>query len=158
MKKLAFSLIACLAIVQSTHAATSALTESLLEYEAITTAIGSPNFQIIDVSEFIIDIQRITRKIDTIGQVKYKIVTREPRVSSSDLNTLAEAEYNENFAVSGHRDRCHQDRTHTYIAILNVAPNPGIGPNIITVVSITPTSHTDSFFENEHHHEVEVQN
>ncbi len=35
MKRLAFALIACLALVQSAYAATSALTESLLEYEAI---------------------------------------------------------------------------------------------------------------------------
>lgn len=131
MKKLAFSLIACLAFTQSSFAATSALTESLLEYEAITSALGTnPNFQdIIGADEFIIDIKRITRKIDVTGKVKYAIVTRvindnfvEEPVSSSDRHK--------------HHHHHHHHHTHTYIATLDVAPNPEIGPNIVTVVSI----------------------
>lgn len=111
MKKLIFSFIACLAFVQPTYAATSGLTESLLEYEAITNAIGAPDFDVIPVGEFIIDIKRYKPKqVDTLGTVKYLI---ETRVIDSKQNKL-------------------------YIAILNVAPNPGIGPNIVTVEKIKP--------------------
>lgn len=128
MKKLAFSLIASLAFVQSTYAATSALNESLLEYEAITSTIGTnPDFQdIIGQNEFIIDIKRITRRVDVTGIVKYAIVTR---VITG--NTLEEHES----SSERHKHRHHHD--NTYIATLEVLPNPGIGPNIVTVLSIT---------------------
>ena len=126
MKKYALSFIcACLAIAPFAHAATSALTESLLEYEAITDAIGTnPDFQnVINASEFIVDIRRITKQIDILGQVKYKIVTRS---------------VDENDNESGcHRNR-HHHRTKIYVAKLNVAPNPAVGPNIVTVLSIKP--------------------
>ena len=116
MKKLALTLLASLAFVSFANAATSGLTESLLEYEAITNAIGTdPNFEnVISANEFIVDIERITRKINVIGTVKYEIVTKEPKTKGRGF------------------------RTHIYIATLLVAPNPAIGPNIVTVVSIIP--------------------
>lgn len=122
MKKFLIFLIACVALTQSIHSATSALTESLLEYEAITLAIGSdPNFQnVIPVNQFIVDIKRITKEIAVLGQVKYRIVTRTVTDDSSRKNR----------------------RTSRYIAKLNVSPNPGIGPNIVTVVSIVPVGFT----------------
>jgi hypothetical protein len=112
MKKFVVFLIACVVMVQAAYGATSALTESLLEYEAITSAIGTdPNFQnIIPPNEFIIDIKRLTKHLDVLGDVEYKILTR----------SLSE----------------HHHHSIKYIATLNVSPNPGIGPNIITVVSI----------------------
>lgn len=134
MKKLAFSLIACLALVQSTYAATSPLTESLLEYEAITTAIGTdPTFQnIIGTSEFIVDIKRITRKVNTLGIVKYFIKTRVIS-SEGDVNASTEGlDMNSDESPASSPSY----RTNLYIATLNVALNPGIGPNVITVLRI----------------------
>lgn len=131
MRKFAAALIVGLAIVQSSYAATSPLAESLLEYDAITSAIGTnPEFEnVINPSEFIIDIQRITKKVNFIGDVKYKIVTRVPR--------------NDHLGEQGEKGSHHKHRhhTHLYLAIVNVAPNPEIGPNIVTVLSITPIHH-----------------
>lgn len=128
MKKFVILLITCIAMVQTSFAATSALTESLLEYNAITNAIGSdPNFQnVIPVDEFIVDIKRLTKRIDILGTVKYGIITR-----------TVTADNNQDDSRSKHRKR---NRPHRYIATLNVAQNPGVGPNIITVVSIVPVS------------------
>lgn len=145
MKKLAFSLIACLAFLQSTYAATSALTESLLEYEAITSAIGTdPNFQnIIGPNEFIVDIKRITRQVDILGTVKYDITTRVISTTGSVSATV------EQEALEMHSGESHKHRQHTnkYVAKLNVSPNPGIGPNIVTVLSIKQVlSQTSTIF------------
>lgn len=125
MKKFIIFFIACFAMIQSTYAATSALTESLLEYEAITSAIGTdPTFEnVIPATEFIIDIKRLTRKIDVLGTVKYEILTRSTVVPTTKKRV----------------------RPIKYIATLNVAANPAIGPNIITVVSIVLKT-------NNHHH------
>lgn len=118
MKKFIAAFVACIALAQGAFAATSALTESLLEYEAITFGIGTdPAFQnIIPPSEFIVDIKRLTRQIDSLGEVRYGIITRT--------------------VGTGTQCECHRHPLVKYIATLNVAPNPGIGPNIITLVSI----------------------
>lgn len=151
MKKFVMTLMACLATVQSIHAATSALTESLLEYEAITSAIGTdPNFQnVITPIEFIVDIKRLTRAIDVTGSVKYEILTQIPNSDGSSSNSVHSHSHHHN----------HPRRTTTYIAILDVAPNPGIGPNIITVVSISK-SHSQLFryFDQENLLEIESTN
>lgn len=133
MKKFATALLACFAMVQSTYAATSALTESLLEYEAIISAIGSnPSFEnVIPVTEFIVDIERITRQINILGEVKYEILTR---LVGDDPGSRCEAK-------GGHKGRSRPIR---YVATLNVAANPGVGPNIVTVVSIVKSQ--------KHHH------
>lgn len=148
MKKIAFFLIACLTCMQSTYAATSALTESLLEYEAITTAIGTdPNFQnIISQNEFIIDIKRITHQVDITGIVKYDILTR---VISAPGNVVAsmEQEAIEMHSSGSHKHK-HHHHTNSYIATLEVSPNPGIGPNIVTVLSITQVRSQRSTFFN----------
>jgi hypothetical protein len=147
MKKFALTLIACLAIAQSSYAATSALTESLLEYEAITNAIGTdPNFQnIIPVTEFIIDIKRLTRQVDITGTVKYEIDTRVLTAQNDD-NSHKHRRHKHRHHKHKHR---HNHNTNTYVAVLNVAPNPGIGPNIVTVVSITQIRQTRSFLNPE---------
>ncbi len=125
MKKLALMIFASLALSQSAFAATSALTESLLEFEAITNTIGAPSFDVIGPNEFIVDIRRVTRSIDEYGEVRYEIVTR--RTDSEAL-----------IVVSAEK-ACPRDIK--YLAILEVAPNPGIGPNIITVLSIERIHH-----------------
>lgn len=119
MKKFVTSLVACLAILQSAHAATPALTESLLEYEAITNAIGDPGFTVIPVTEFIVDIKRITKQINVLGEIRYKIVTQDAATVDDGCG-------------------CHNNRRkeHKYIAVLLVSPNPGIGPNIVEVLRI----------------------
>ncbi len=139
MKKLALTLMACLAIGSYAHAATSALTESLLEFEAITSAIGTdPDFEnVIGPAEFIFDIHRITRQIDVLGKVKYEILTVEPRSTHLANKTCVICEQNNKTGCG----RNNKNRIHKYIAILNVEPNPGIGPNIITVVNIKPINH-----------------
>lgn len=134
MKKFILSFIACIAVIQSTYAvaATPALTESLLEYEAIISAIGAPEQVVIPVTEFIVDIKRLTKEIDILGEVKYLIVTRSVEEDNIDGG-------------------CYHGTHHRgikYIAELNVSPNPGIGPNIVTVLSITPAHCSD----HHHHH------
>lgn len=118
MKKFAIALIASMAFVQSTYAATSALTQSILEYEAITTALGSnPEFEdVISPSQFITDIKRITPDVNVTGTIKYQIVTLIPGKK--------------------HDCSCTKKQVHYYIAKLLVEPNPDIGPFITTVVSI----------------------
>jgi hypothetical protein len=134
MKKLAFTLVACLAFVQS-HAATSALTESLLEYQAITNFIGEPTFDTIPATEFIIDISRITHEVAILGTVEYEIVTRILSDNGSVPNLAIDMHES---IHTHHHKHCHENNTHAYIAVLNVSPNPGIGPNNVTVISITP--------------------
>lgn len=133
MKKIVIFFIAFVTMIQSTYAATSALTESLLEYEAITSAIGTdPSFQnVISPTEFIIDIKRLTKEIDILGEVRYGILTR----------TLSDESDQD-------RNRCkhRHSRPIRYIATLLVSPNSGIGPNIVTVLSIVPAS------DHHHHH------
>ncbi len=126
MKKFIICLIACVSMVQSAYAATSALTESLLEYEAITSGIGTnPSFEnIIPVTEFIVDIKRITKQINVLGTVKYEILTLP--VSDGSIKK--------------------KQTPIKYIAILDVSPNPGVGPNIVTLISIVLVQ------PNKHHH------
>ena len=114
MKKFVIFLITSVAMIQSTYAATSPLGESLLEYEAITSAIGTdPAFQnVIPQNEFITEFKRLTKHINVLGEVRYGIVTR---------------------TAEGTRTQ-----TNKYIATLNVSANPNIGPSIVTVESITP--------------------
>jgi hypothetical protein len=115
MKNIVIFLVTCLAFVQSTtYAATSALTESLLEYEAIVSGIGTdPTFQgIISNNEFIVDMVRKTRRLDVTGTVKYFIET----------------------CTINNQNRCR--KTRLYLATLSVQPNPGIGPNIVTLVDL----------------------
>lgn len=132
MKKFALCLIACLAIAPFAHSAVAPLGESLNEYQAITTALGTnPSFQnVINSSEFIVDIKRLSKKINKLGEVRYGIVTRLP------ANFVQQAMIRSCNSCSGHSH--HHSVTHRYIVVLNVAANPGIGPNIVTVVSITP--------------------
>lgn len=108
MKKLALSIIACLAFASSAYAATSPLVESLLEIQAITNAIGAPDQDVIDADEFVTRISRDSDKVESLGRVEYLIRTYE----------------------------AGEDKTRNYKAILCVQPNPGIGPNIITVLKI----------------------
>jgi hypothetical protein len=119
MKKLTLILFTCVALSQAAHAAVAPLYGSVLEYEAITYGIGTnPHFQdVIHPSEVIITIKRMTKQVNTIGEVDYEIVTERP-------------------LANGEADL----QTKTYIAKVNVARNPGIGRNLITLVSITPSS------------------
>lgn len=133
MKKFILAFVACVALAQSGYAATPALTESLLEYEAIINDIGSPGFDVIPVTEFIVDIKRLTKEIDILGQVKYEIITRTLSVLDNEEMTVAHSHH-----INDTRKR--------YIAILNVAQNPGVGPNIVTVLSIAPVD------DHHHHH------
>lgn len=115
MKNLAIIFVAFLACSQ-TNAATSALTNSLLEYEAITNFIGAPNFNTIGPNEFIVDIKRLTRRVDILGTVEYEICTQEVRANAKDNN--------------------NDGAFHNYLATLLVEPNPAIGPRQVTVISI----------------------
>lgn len=133
MKTLVLILTVCVTLLQSqVNAATTNLVSSLLEIEAITSYIGDPSFTEIPSVESIVDIRRITHDINVFGKVKYEILTRFPR--------------NVQVAVVGDEEMdCHSHdpdyRTHSYIARLLVEPNPGIGPNIVTVESIRRARH-----------------
>lgn len=127
MNKFIMTFIACMTFSQI-QAATSPLVESLLEYDAIIHEIGNPNQTVIPQTEFITDIDRITHKVDVLGKVKYKIVTR--------------------VSYETHCSEIHQS-TNTYVAELLVEGNPGIGPNIITVIKIKQLHHKPKdHFEN----------
>lgn len=132
MKKFITTLFACLTIASVAYGATatSALVESLIEYEAIIEAVGSnPEFQsVIPATEFITNIDRLTKRVNTLGKVEYEIVTRVPRSHDTAVITTH----------LGCPQKKHTPRIHKYLAVLNVEPNPGIGPNIVTVVSIQP--------------------
>lgn len=127
MNKSLFAFIAYFTIAQYAHAAVAPFYESVLEYEAITSALGTnPNFQsIINPSEVIIDIKRMTQQINSIGEVNYEIVTG---------TSLA----NEDKTITESKD--NNLRKKSYIAKINVARNPGIGRKIITLLSIIPAS------------------
>lgn len=135
MKKVAIALIAGFAFIQSAaYGATSALVESLLEYEAITDSLGAPNQTYISQGEFVVDVKRITRETNILGEVKYKIVTEE----------IAEFDWwiDESSSSSSHRHHRHEcNNRHVYIATLLVMPNPAIGPNIVSVLKIVPARH-----------------
>lgn len=139
MKKIALSLLASFALVQSAYGATSPLAESLLEYEAITNFIGGPSFTVIPSDEFIVDIKRLTKRIDTLGEVRYKIVTREPWLPP--IVAMLDADHHHSSSDCHHRHHHKHHDTNIYIATLLVTPNPGIGPNIVTVLAIVPVSH-----------------
>lgn len=121
MKKVAFSLIASLALIQSAHAAVSPLAESLREYDAIVSALGSdPYFSlVIPPIEFITDIKRLTKKTNVLGEVKYKIIAKGPSDPGQGCDN-------------------HTHDGQVYIATLLITPNPGIGPNIIIVLNVEP--------------------
>lgn len=144
MKKFTICLIACLAFVQSTYAATSALVNSLIEYTAIIDAIGSPSFEVIPSTEFIVTIKRTTKQVDVFGKVKYKIVTRN--VPAADVSVCAEQETSGDLASASNKCKGKSHKTHTYTATLRVSPNPAIGPNIVAVEKIKKvSSHTHVF-------------
>jgi hypothetical protein len=138
MKRFLISLIGSFSLVQFAYtvvpAATSALTQSLLEYEAITDTLGTdPSFkEAIPATEFIIDIQRMTRDVDILGKVDYRIFTYVP-----NMNT--ESNGNQKMPKSGSDEvekSKHALQMHVYVATIEVSPNPGIGPNIVKVLSI----------------------
>lgn len=105
--------VACFAVIQSSYATVSPLSESLLELEAINLAIGTnPDFQdVIGAAESIVTVKRVTKQLNTLGRVEYQILTRT-----------------QNFR-GGH---C----SIKYLATLNITPNSGLGPYNITVISI----------------------
>ncbi len=142
MKKFAISLLACLAMTPFTYAATSALTESILEYEAILTALGTnPSFEnVIPSTQFIVDIERVTRELDVLGNVDYDIVTRDVGTSNHPDDCDCGCHDRHHKKHKNHRDLHAGVKGFHYAVVLNVAANPGIGPNIITVVSITPSN------------------
>ncbi len=127
MKKFILTFLACVAFAQI-QAATSPLVESLLEYNAIINAIGNPNQTFMPQTEFIIKIDRLTKDVDVLGKVKYKIITQ-----------------------ATFEDECSHihHKKNTYVAELLVENNPGIGPNIITVIKIKQLHHKPKdHFEN----------
>lgn len=121
MKKTAFCLIAMFAVLQSSLAfsATSALTESILEYNAILSSINGQFPEVIPSTEFIVDIARKTKKIAVFGEVKYVIQT----------------------CTISNKNKCK--KSQFYLATINVARNIGVGPNMITVISIEPLKSND---------------
>lgn len=130
MKKIFFSLIASLVLSQTAFAATSPLIESVLEYEAIVDYIGADVDSVFSASEFIVDIKRLTNRIDCLGEVKYRIVTRDTQ-TSDDSDSCRRSERSDN------------DRLRFYIAILEITANQCIGPNTIEVISIEPVHHNN---------------
>ena len=113
MKKIIIIYLACFAMIQSSHAAVSPLSESLRELEAINLAIGTnPDFQnVIPQNESIVAVKRVTKELNALGRVEYKILTRSANYRGGHCSIK-------------------------YLATLDIAPNSGIGPYIIAVVSI----------------------
>lgn len=145
MKKLTFAFIACLALFQSaTDAAIPALNASLLEYEAITFAIGNnPDFQtIIDPNEFIVDIRKMRTKVDA-ETITYRITTRTRddelvHIASAELRAENDAENHSNkYDRCKHHHHKHHHKYHPinlYIAELKVSVNPDSESNVVEVL------------------------
>lgn len=129
--------MACLACAQL-PAITSSLNQSLVEQEAITSAIGTnPSFQnIIPQNEFIVDIKRLSRRVDTTqpALVRYLIETVVPRIIEPFLTNVDMEAFE---TRRPHIHKRHQ-KTVSYEALLSVTPNPSIGPPIVVVESIVP--------------------
>lgn len=111
MKKFAFCLFLILASLQTNYAsaAITSFSQSILEVQAILDATTDAEFtDLFKTSDFITGIARVTRDLDTIGEIRYTLRTR-------NIGT---------------------NRIKDYRVILDVSPNPGIGPKIITVEDI----------------------
>ena len=115
MKKLLLTIAASLSIVGSAQAALSNLYQSAAYFTAI---ISSSQFgTVIPPNQFVTEIKRKTSNIDAAEAV-YEIKTR-------DAETIQGS-------------HSHHPHTHKYYAHITVTPNPGIGPDILTVTSIVP--------------------
>ncbi len=115
MKKFFICLLAGAACVfsQSSFAAVTAFAESVREMNAILDATADPEFSdLFAADDFIVDLERLTPKLDSLGNVKYLLST----CKISNKNTCKKVK---NYAVK-----------------LLIEQNPGIGPNLITVVDI----------------------
>lgn len=155
MKKFLFSLIACFAWMQSGHAITSTLNQSINIYEAILSAVSTGD--VISQNEFIIDVERKTRGIDLGNSILYQITTVLPDLESSSAVAKfdppgSDEDFNADEYTAHHhrhRHRHHNRKTIKYAAVISVTPNPAIGPPVVTVISITPVSHhAESFMPN----------
>lgn len=138
MKKFVISLIACFAFAQSMHAACGPLCNSVIEYRAILDSSQLGN--VVPSTEFIVGIQRITKKVDITGTVRYRIVTR--LLNGTESQSDIEAAFIEAACSEGNLEKTHSKKKQecrTYIATLLVESNPAIGPRVATVLSITPT-------------------
>lgn len=125
MKKLFVSLIACLAFSQSIFAACSPLCETIRQIEAILDSISLQFPNVIPSSESIVDVRRKTKEINTLGEIQYFIVTRLPEDNTDDESS--------NNCREKHHKKQH---CRTYLATILVTPNPGIGPQVVTVENI----------------------
>lgn len=151
MKKLTFSLIACIACFQALQADAPALTSpvnlSLQHYEAIThTLATNPEFQnVIPEGEFITNLRVQRRSINvTEGNVYVNITTRLPykkRVVADREETLAGTTEQSQLTSHHSHGRCKNKRGNggkTYMATLLLTPSSEGTPPSITVVSIEP--------------------
>jgi hypothetical protein len=152
MKKLMMAMVtlASLAFNQPAQAAVSNINESFHEYQTIISADFAIE-TVIPQNEFIVDIRRLTRDIEITvpTDVYYRITTKIPEGIEGIITTI-ETEINGESAHShshshSHSHRRHRDPYNRYIVHLLVTPNPGIGPNIVTFISIQPETH--DFFD-----------
>jgi hypothetical protein len=130
MKKFVAAIITSFALVSSLQAIPSNLGESINEYEAI---LNSSLLQTsLEQSEFIIDLKRLTKAL-TATTVYYEIRTYSPTAPV----TAGETESHEK---SQKHPRKHHHNEKRYSVEITLSENPQIGPPIIDVVSIVPTS------------------
>lgn len=146
MKKFIIALVAGFAFIHSAQAIPSNLGQSLIEYEAI---VSSPLVtEVIPQSEFIIDIERITKSL-TATTLIYQITTLVQKPAHAESHSGVEVELEDEADYDS--SRSHRRNSHNkYKVKIKVTPNPQIGPPILTVVSVTPiSSHSHRFFEDE---------
>ncbi|MBA3720954.1 MAG: hypothetical protein H0W88_00965 [Parachlamydiaceae bacterium] len=138
MKKFIATLILSFACFQSVDARPSLLNETILEYQAI---LDSPKIQNkIGQNEAIFDIKRTTKNLEA-NTIFYVIVTREVLLEdNSDFSA-------ENDLLMDFDARCKKKKHHdsdtkirSYEVKVVLTPNPQIGPDVITVVSIKQIS------------------
>lgn len=150
VKKLAFTLMACFAFMQSVQAIESPLNSSI---HVSTHILTSEKVQeVLSQNEYIIDLRRLTWKLEEFGTVYYEIVTKEPskhhdrfdRDADFDMDIDAELNARHSYSSSS-SDSCSDSWSHkrpkpfkfiTYKVRLLVEPNPEIGPPIVIVESI----------------------
>jgi hypothetical protein len=143
MKRFFLALIVSLFAMQSAEAITSLLNQSVNIYQAILDELSTDD--VIPQNEFIVDIQRKTRRIEFGSAVRYLVTTvaspLTPTENDEELG-LNERETQEscNHHYSHrphHHDRSNQD-IHQYIVVLRLTENPAIGPPVITILKVIP--------------------
>ena len=117
MKKTFLTLLSCFACLQSsyTFGAIAPFGESILIMDAILSATADEQFRdLFSPTDFALRLDRKTKKVNEYGLAEYIFETCTPNTNNNCV------------------------KSNLYMVVVDVAKNPDIGGNIITVVDIKP--------------------